>query len=703
MATKTCFLVLGMHRSGTSALTRVLNLLGATLPTALIGPNRGNEKGHWEPIKLVAFNDRVLAECGSSWDDISGVEISSLPQAKQTAYRKELTRLLKSEYGDSNTIVIKDPRICKIADLYLKVLKDEGFDIRVLIPFRNPLEVAHSLAARDQKDIVEGVMLWLKHILDVERLTREEARIFISFDGLLTEPHRFLKALSKHSPNSLPWHDRNLVDEALGSLDVSERKQKSSITELSKQSITRDWADGLLRILEKADFKNLSRTQLKEIDKLRESTELGLHLASVTSEALRAEIRREKEIVKELEAQKRSLDKINLDHLSTNHDLQQLVDETRAHLKKTRKKLRDARAELRQINEERDRAKALHLTSIEKAQLNIKSDSHQGIEFDASPLVSVIIPVKNGLPEFENVLDALKTQVLDHPYEVIILDSGSKDGSMSIIPMDDPRFRLVEIDPRSFGHGKTRNLGAKLARGEYCAFLTHDAAPVDDFWLQELVKPLREDEQVAGVFGRHIAYEGATPFTKWELETHFEGLKNWKTVSITDAREYVRNQGLRQIYHFYSDNSSCFRKSIWEKYPYPDVNFAEDQMWAKQIVEAGYKKAYAWDSVVYHSHDYSIWERFQRSYDEALALNQYFGYELCPTKKQLLGQTWRTTIRDLGLAFKNGWWLSSPIDVMKKPFDNFARQLGYYMGSTKSEFAKKYDQQFSRDRQLQAK
>lgn len=319
------------------------------------------------------------------------------------------------------------------------------------------------------------------------------------------------------------------------------------------------------------------------------------------------------------------------------------------------------------------------------------------------PLVSVIIPVKNGLPHFRRVIDMLKKQHLDAPFEVIVIDSGSRDGSKEAVPADDPRFRIVEIESSSFGHGKTRNLGVELSRGDYCAFLTHDAAPANEFWLQELLRPLREDDTVAGVFGRHLAYESATPFTRWELETHFEGLRQWPVVRITDAREYIRNQGLRQVYHFYSDNSSCMRKSVWRKLPYPDVDFAEDQMWAKTVVEAGYAKAYAYESVVYHSHDYSPWERLQRSYDEARALNELFGYELGATRRNALRQAWRTTGRDFLLAWRNGWIRTAPLATLMRPVDNLARQIGYYLGTRRPRFTERHQRALSRDRRLLAR
>ncbi|AZO25106.1 glycosyltransferase family 2 protein [Mesorhizobium sp. M1E.F.Ca.ET.045.02.1.1] len=316
------------------------------------------------------------------------------------------------------------------------------------------------------------------------------------------------------------------------------------------------------------------------------------------------------------------------------------------------------------------------------------------------PLVSIIIPVKNGMPYVADLYKMLKCQEVDFEFEVIVIDSGSTDESLSVFPGGDERFRLVQIPSSSFGHGRTRNFGVESARGELCAFLTHDAVPADSLWLRELVRPLREDENIAASFGRHIAHQGASPFTTWELETHFNGLKQWPVVWISDAREYSRNQGLRQVFHFYSDNSSCLRKSVWRSYPYPDVSYAEDQLWAKMIIEAGYKKAFSWNSVVHHSHEYSFWGRLSRSYDESKALNSLFGYKMSSSKKELIRQIVRTTVRDMKNAIENGWIFSDFGAVIRQPFDNIARQVGYYLGTANLSLVNRNEATFSRDKRL---
>ncbi|MBB5324203.1 rhamnosyltransferase [Anoxybacillus tepidamans] len=244
---------------------------------------------------------------------------------------------------------------------------------------------------------------------------------------------------------------------------------------------------------------------------------------------------------------------------------------------------------------------------------------------------SVIIPVKNGGQIFEKVLNkVLEQELRDGTFEIIIIDSGSSDGSVEFVRSKMNKrnnVRLLQIEPREFGHGKTRNLGASRAKGEILVFLTQDALPYDNYWLENLLVPFEIDDNIAGVFGRHIPYDDCDIFEKELINRHFQGFGEEITVHyLEDKQRYKLDEGYRHMLCFYSDNSSAMRKSIWKKIPYPDVDFAEDQLWAKQIIERGYKKAYTPYSIVYHSHRYSFREQFRRYYDEYRGLNNIYNY-----------------------------------------------------------------------------
>lgn len=186
-AKRTCLLVLGMHRSGTSALTRVISLLGAGLPANMLGANEGNPTGHWEPQRIVDINDRMLAETASHWDDWRRFDNSALPPERQAAYLDEIADILRQEFGAHPLFVLKEPRISRFAPLYLDLLSQQDVETKVVVIFRNPLAVAQSLQKRGGMSITYAALLWLRHVLDAEKSTRHLDRIFVSYENLMAD------------------------------------------------------------------------------------------------------------------------------------------------------------------------------------------------------------------------------------------------------------------------------------------------------------------------------------------------------------------------------------------------------------------------------------------------------------------------------------------------------------------------------------
>jgi rhamnosyltransferase len=287
---------------------------------------------------------------------------------------------------------------------------------------------------------------------------------------------------------------------------------------------------------------------------------------------------------------------------------------------------------------------------------------------------TIIIPLKNGLPEFQELCRAIETQVYRPAPRVICIDSGSTDGSIACA--EAAGFEVIKIPPEDFGHGKTRNMGAALAQTEYVVFLTQDAIPDDDQWLSMLLAPLEADPKAAGCFSRHIAHHLADPFTRADIDQHFDALAAFERVEITDRAAYDANEGLRQMFHFFSDNASALRRSVWERYPFEHVDFAEDQLWAKTILEAGYRKAYAPRSVVRHSHSFGPWDSFRRAFDESRAFQRLFGYHLCGSLGRALVSGAGLFANDARRAWRFGWWRSHPAACLRRGLCDFARPKG---------------------------
>ncbi len=254
-----------------------------------------------------------------------------------------------------------------------------------------------------------------------------------------------------------------------------------------------------------------------------------------------------------------------------------------------------------------------------------------------APKVSVVIPTLNAGRVFEAVLEAVVNQRTPWPFEVLVVDSGSTDGTLETATKY-KNVKLHEIDKSEFNHGATRNLGAELTSGEFIAFLTHDAMPVNERWLYNMVTSIERFPAAAGAFGKHFAWPEASAFTKRDLNSHFEGFARLPiAVSKNSDQKRWKKQdtGWLQKLHFYSDNNSCFRREVWEKIPYRTVAFGEDQLWAWDIINAGYEKVYAPQAAVYHSHDYDEAETFERSRIESAFFKHFFNYELIKDEKDL--------------------------------------------------------------------
>lgn len=179
--------VVGMHRSGTSAVAGSLVKLGAAAPEHLLGASEGNPRGHWESTTLISFHDRLLASAGSDWQDWRqfNPEWYATPVAQQ--FRDEGRHLLESEFGNSAMLMLKDPRICRFLPFWLRIFSESGISPKAVLPVRLPLEVAQSLHARDGMPLPQGLLLWLRHVLDAEMSTRDIPRAVVQWDSFLAD------------------------------------------------------------------------------------------------------------------------------------------------------------------------------------------------------------------------------------------------------------------------------------------------------------------------------------------------------------------------------------------------------------------------------------------------------------------------------------------------------------------------------------
>lgn len=314
---------------------------------------------------------------------------------------------------------------------------------------------------------------------------------------------------------------------------------------------------------------------------------------------------------------------------------------------------------------------------------------------------SVLIPVKNGGPLLGEVLDAVLGQETPWPFEVIVVDSGSTDGSIECVRQRN--VRLECIPAAEFGHGRTRNLLASMAAGQFLVFITQDARPASTHWLKHLVEACDTEPGVAGAFGPHRAHPEARWVTQRELAQHFAGFgRELSVVRMEDRERFDRDQGYRQWLHFFSSNNACIRRTVWERIPLPEVAFAEDQTWALSAIKAGYAKAYAPEAAVFHSHDFGVWETLQRNFDEARSFNLYFGYQVQSGFARAMASGLMLARRDAGWLREQGLrGMRYLRQAVYMAWIEMARVTGQYLGSRHERLPHFVLRSVSRDERLQ--
>ena len=235
---------------------------------------------------------------------------------------------------------------------------------------------------------------------------------------------------------------------------------------------------------------------------------------------------------------------------------------------------------------------------------------------------TVFIPTFNGEKYLDQLLNSVEKQNFAGTFEILIIDSGSSDATLDIIAAH-PAVRLVEIPGSEFGHGRTRNLAAKLARGTNIAYLSHDAIPTDSDWLTNITAPLDPSGlNCVGVVGKHIARSNCSPLLKYEIEGVFRACGPDGETTIIDG-SLKKTHELTPGELFYSDvNSATRRDFLLNVIAYRDVNYSEDMAFAQDLLEAGYRKAYAATAIVEHSNDVTFSEYGKRIFDENLGMRR---------------------------------------------------------------------------------
>lgn len=224
---KTAYVVLGMHRSGTSSVAGALTLLGAAAPRTLMQAAADNPTGFWESEKITEFNDEVLHAAGSSWLDWGALDPAVFSGEHAEHFHSASRWLIRTEFRGAETIVLKDPRICRAYPFWREALLDSGYAPMVVSPLRPPIEVAESLFARNGTPRSLGMRLWLKHVLDAELATRDQPRHLMLWTDFLSDWRgQFEMMANRLCVPPLPVDDRGAAVDAFLDRDLHRQKAR---------------------------------------------------------------------------------------------------------------------------------------------------------------------------------------------------------------------------------------------------------------------------------------------------------------------------------------------------------------------------------------------------------------------------------------------------------------------------------------------
>lgn len=451
---KKAICILGMHRSGTSAVTRAVNLLGPYIGREdhMMRPVAGdNPHGFWELLPIYSFHERLLSFLSRSWDCPLPLRDEWWKEPQIAPFRDELKSLILEEFGDRNIWLWKDPRTALLLPLWQQVMRELDIEVNYLICLRNPLDVAASLKRRNDFSKGKSLSLWLLYNISALFWTMGARRMLLNFDALLEDWEGSLRKVS--ASFSIPWpeDEEGLRGAVVDFLKPNARHTRSDSASVASDSEVAGPVARLYHLLFEA----------AERDALLESKSFSDEVSSLYDDYLAyAGI---------------------------------FVPDGNG-------RLSEDPAPACPSPDAGDESYEAGLDLPETGEV-------PRLVFPSFPdtRASIIIPVWNHWDYTCRCLKAIVAGTHDIPYEVIVVDNGSTDKTAELLTKAE---NIVIVRNQSnFGYLLACNQGAAAAKGEHLVFLNNDTEPLSG-WLRELVSAADADPRAGAVGGKLIYPDG---------------------------------------------------------------------------------------------------------------------------------------------------------------------------------------------------
>lgn len=298
----------GVHRSGTSAIARILNLLGCDLPQTMVEARPTNPTGFWESSRVMHLNESLLASAGSSWHDWSSFNPEWYASPTAGPFRERARLLLHEEFGDSPLFVLKEPRICRLLPFWSEAMRSLGIEPQVVLPIRNPLDVAASLARRDGIVPALGHLIWLRNVLDAEVESRPLTRAWVRYEELLARPHTVVEKLGRELDIAWPCGANAETEREIEQfLSPGLRHHRSADEHLLSDPELSRWLRSTFEILERWTRDERRDTDTAVLDETRAAFNEATPIFSRAIGELDEQARETWRLTREVESMRRSI------------------------------------------------------------------------------------------------------------------------------------------------------------------------------------------------------------------------------------------------------------------------------------------------------------------------------------------------------------------------------------------------------------
>mgnify|MGYP003626580712 CR=1 FL=1 len=290
---KVAIVVLGMHRSGTSMLTGILDCLGCKGPKTPMEANAESPKGFFESQLVYQLNNEILKTAGTCWDDWKPQQEGWLDSPRFNEFHVRAIEVLRAEYGDASMIYLKDPRICRLFPLWRRALEEIGYRVVCIHTHRHPVDVATSLSVRKNIEVEPslGMLSWLRNILEAEAASRDLPRIFTSYASVIQNWQEFAERAEVTFGFTWPVMARTAQEKISQFIEPSLCNHNSNIDSFLRDPLVPDLFRETLQILESWVQDGEQKDDYAKLGKIHDGFDFSAPLLFAPISALQAATR----------------------------------------------------------------------------------------------------------------------------------------------------------------------------------------------------------------------------------------------------------------------------------------------------------------------------------------------------------------------------------------------------------------------------